>query len=149
MIEPVDGLGRQHTRHRSSLKPCVPGNDVPVARPVMGRRRLACVPTPRQESDDSSDGDRLLCRYEKATHAELNLRTAWMTTCSFIRRGTKSQTSQPNLMSTRSRQVGRYDARPVSIGTHSASHVRCGDNNCFIAQWLTHGKTTRGGCNRS
>ena len=73
VIEPVDGLGRQHTLHRSSLKPCVPGNDVPTAHPVMRRRRLPCVPTPRRESDESSDDDRLLCRYEMPTPAELNL----------------------------------------------------------------------------
>ena len=73
MIEPVDSLGRQHTLHRSSLKPCVPGNDVPAARPALRRRRLPCVPTPRQESDESSDDDRLLCRFEMATPAELNL----------------------------------------------------------------------------
>ena len=73
VIEPVDGLGRQHTLHRSSLKPCVPGNDVPTARPVVRRRRLPCVPTPRRESDESSDDDRLLCRYEMPTPAELNL----------------------------------------------------------------------------
>ena len=66
VIEPVDGCGRQHTRHRSSLKPCVPGNDVSAARPVMRRRRL-------RESDASSDDDRLLCRYEMATPAELHL----------------------------------------------------------------------------
>ena len=73
VIEPVDGLGRQHTLHRPSLKPCVPGNDVPTARPAVRRRRLPCVPTPRRESDESSDDDRLLCRYEIPTPAELNL----------------------------------------------------------------------------
>ena len=73
VIEPVEGLGRQHTLHRSSLKPCVPGNDVPTAPPVVRRRRLPCVPTPRRESDESSDDDRLLCRYEMPTPAELNL----------------------------------------------------------------------------
>ena len=73
VIEPVDSLGRQHTLHCSSLKPCVPGNDVPAARPAMRRRRLPSVPTPRQESDASSDDDRLLCRYEMATPAELTL----------------------------------------------------------------------------
>ena len=73
VFEPVDGSGRQHTLYRSSLKPCVPGNDVSAARSAIRRLRLPCVPIPRPESDDSSEDDRLLCRYEMATPAELNL----------------------------------------------------------------------------
>lgn len=66
VITPVDGSDVQHTLHRSSLKPYVPGNDAPV----LTKRRLPCVPTARRDvDDDSSDDERLLCRYEMATPA--------------------------------------------------------------------------------
>ena len=71
VITPVNGSDVQHTLHRSSLKPCVPGNDAPV----LTKRRLPCVPTARRYVDDDSSGDeRLLCRYEMATSAPLDAR---------------------------------------------------------------------------
>ena len=71
VITLVDGSDVQHTLHRSSLKPCVPGNDAPV----LTKRRLPCVPTARRDVDDDSSGDeRLLCRYEMATLAPLDPR---------------------------------------------------------------------------
>ncbi|KAI0235706.1 hypothetical protein LSAT2_013784 [Lamellibrachia satsuma] len=71
VISPVNGSDVQHTLHRSSLKPCVPGNDAPV----LTKRRLRCVPTTRRDVDDDTSGDeRLLCRYEMATSAPLEPR---------------------------------------------------------------------------
>ena len=68
-IVPVDGSGERRTVHRSSLRPCVTGNDVPtVPAPPRRRRRrrLPSIPPQRHELPDSSDDEQLPWRCKTA-----------------------------------------------------------------------------------
>ena len=65
-IIPVDGSGERRTVHRSSLRPCVTGNDVPTVPAPPRRRRLPSIPPQRHELPDSSDDEQLPWRCNMA-----------------------------------------------------------------------------------